>query len=155
MNEPVWLLRQIVDGLHEQLLAQHGGAPGLRDEGLLQSALAPPQQIFAYSAECDIPQLAAAYTVGIVCNQPFVDGNKRTGFMLGYIFLERNGYTFLAAEAEAAQAVLELAAGTVEETGFAEFLRDHTKAQLEAKRGGGPKKKMKKKMKKKTKQKRR
>jgi len=137
MNEPVWILREIVDGLHEQLLAHHGGAPGLRDEGLLQSALARPQQIFAYSTECDIPKLAAAYVAGLVRNHPFVDGNKRTGFMLGYIFLERNGYSFSASEAEAAQAVLELAAGTVEEAGFAEFLRDHTKRSATAKRATG------------------
>ncbi len=75
-----------------------------------------------------LSQLAAAYTVsGIVRNHPFVDGNKRTGFMTGYVFLERNGLHFTASEAEAAQAVLELAAGTIDETGFALFLRDHVK----------------------------
>jgi death-on-curing protein len=112
--------------MHPILLAEHGGAPGLRDEGLLESALARPRQIFAY-AECDLPQLAAAYIAGIVRNHPFVDGNKRTGFMTGYVFLERNGLHFTAPEAEAAQAVLELAAGTIDETGFALFLRDHSK----------------------------
>ena len=108
------------------LLAEHGGAPGLRDPGLLESALARPHQIFAYS-ECDLPQLAAAYVARIVRNHPFVDGNKRTGFMTGYVFLERNGLHFTASEAEAAQAVLELAAGSIDEIGFAAFLRDHTK----------------------------
>ena len=108
------------------LLADHGGAPGLRDEALLESALARPRQIFAYS-ECDLPQLAAAYVAGIVRNHPFVDGNKRTGFMTGYVFLESNGLVFTASEAEAAQAVLELAVGTVDEIGFAAFLRDHVK----------------------------
>lgn len=98
----------------------------MRDAGLLESALARPRQIFAYS-DCDLIQLAAAYVTGILRNHPFVDGNKRTGFMTGYVFLERNGFHFTASEAEAAQAVLELAAGTIDETGFALFLRDHVK----------------------------
>ncbi len=126
MKQPIWVARKTVDAVHPILLAEHGGAPGLRDEGLLESALARPRQIFAY-AECDLPQLAAAYVVGIVRNHPFVDGNKRTAFMTGYVFLERNGLAFTAPEAEAAQAVLELAAGSIEETGFALFLRDHCK----------------------------
>lgn len=126
MKQPVWVARKTVDAMHPILLAEYGGARGLRNEGLLESALARPQQIFAYS-ECDLPQLAAAYVAGIVQNHPFVDGNKRTGFMTGYTFLERNGLHFTASEAEAAQAVLELAAGSIDETGFALFLRDHTK----------------------------
>lgn len=126
MKEPIWVARRTIDAMHPVLLAEHGGAPGLRDEGLLESALARPRQIFAYAA-CDLPQLAAAYVAGIVRNHPFVDGNKRTGFMAGYVFLGRNGLTFTASEAEAAQAVLELAAGTIDETGFAAFLRDHVK----------------------------
>jgi len=126
VKQPLWVARQTVDGLHSDLLAEHGGASGLRDEGLLESALARPRQIFAYS-ECDLAQLAAAYVAGIVKNHPFIDGNKRTGFMTGYVFLERNGLHFTASEAEAAQAVLELAAGTIDETGFALFLRDHVK----------------------------
>lgn len=112
--------------MHPMLLEEHGGAPGLRDLGLLESALARPRQIFAYS-ECDLPQLAAAYVAGIVRNHPFIDGNKRTGFMTGYVFLERNALHFTATEAEAAQAVLGLAAGSIDEVGFAEFLRDHAK----------------------------
>jgi death on curing protein len=126
VKQPIWVARQTVDGLHTGLLAEHGGAPGLRDVGLLESALARPRQIFAYS-DCDLLQLAAAYVAGIVRNHPFVDGNKRAGFMTGYVFLERNGWHFTASEAEAAQAVLELAAGTIDETGFALFLRDHVK----------------------------
>ena len=126
MKQAIWVARQTVDGLHTDLLAEHGGAPGLRDEGLLESALARPRQIFAYSI-CDLPRWAAAYVTGIVRNHPFVDGNKRTGFMTGYVFLERNGLHFTASQAEAAQAVLELAAGTIDETGFALFLRDHVK----------------------------
>lgn len=125
MKRPVWVARQTVDGLHTELLTAHGGASGLRHEGLLESALARPRQIFACS-HCGLPQLAAAYVTGIVKNHPF-DGNKRTGFMTGYVFLERNGLHFTASGAEAAQAVLELAAGTIDETAFALFLRDHVK----------------------------
>ena len=126
MKEPDWVARRTVDAMHAVLLAEHGGAPGLRDEGLLESALARPRQIFAY-VECDLPQLAAAYVAGIVRDHPFADGNKRTGFMTGYVFLGRNGLTFTASQAEAAQAVLELAAGTIDESGFAAFLRDRVK----------------------------
>jgi len=126
VKQPIWVARQTVDALHPVLLADHGGAPGLRDEGLLESALARPRQIFAYS-ECDLFQLAAVYVAGIVRNHPFVDANKRTGFMTGYVFLERNRLDFTASEAEAAQAILELAAGTIDESGFALFLRDHVK----------------------------
>jgi death-on-curing protein len=126
VKQPIWVARQTVEGLHADLLAEHGGAPGLRDQGLLESALARPRQIFAYST-CDLVQLAAAYVAGIVKNHPYIDGNKRTGFMTGYVFLERNGWRFTASEAEAAQAILELAAGTIDETGFALFLKDHLK----------------------------
>lgn len=112
--------------IHAQLLVHHGGASGVRDEGLLESALARPRQQFAYASP-NILEMAAAYTAGIVQNHPSVDGNKRTGFVVGVLFLEMNGFEFTASEAEAAQAVLELAAGTVDETGFTLFLRDHTK----------------------------
>ena len=126
MKEPIWVEKRDALAIHEQLLILHGGASGLRDEGLLESALARPRQQFAYASP-DIIELASAYTAGIVRNHPFVDGNKRTGFVAGILFLEVNGYVFTATEAEAAQAVLELAAGTVDETGFAAFLRDHVK----------------------------
>ena len=91
MKQPLWVARQTVDGLHSDLLAEHGGAPGLRDEGLLESALARPRQIFAYS-ECDLPQLAAAYVAGIVKNHPFIDGNKRTGANASITFLLLDGW---------------------------------------------------------------
>lgn len=126
MKEPIWVEKRDALAIHEQLLILHGGASGLRDEGLLESALARPRQQFAYASP-DIIELASAYTAGIVRNHPFVDGNKRTGFVAGILFLEVNGYVFTATQAEAAQAVLELAAGTVDETGFAAFLRDHVK----------------------------
>ena len=126
MKEPIWVDASDALAIHEILLVRHGGAPGVRDEGLLESALARPRQQFAYASP-DIVDMATAYTAGIVQNHPFVDGNKRTGFVVGVLFLEMNGFEFTASEAEAALAVLELAAGSIDETGFALFLRDHSK----------------------------
>ena len=123
MTEPLWLAERDALALHDRLLALHGGAAGVRDSALLQSALARPQQIHAYADAPDRFDLAAAYTAGIVRNHPFIDGNKRTGFVIGILFLELNGYRFTASEADAAQAVLELAAGTLDEAGYTNFLR--------------------------------
>jgi death-on-curing protein len=123
VTEPLWLEERDALALHDRLLALHGGAAGVRDDALLQSALARPQQIHAYADAPDLLDLAAAYTAGIVRNHPFIDGNKRTGFVVGILFLELNGYRFTASEADAAQAVLELAAGTLDEAGYTNFLR--------------------------------
>jgi death-on-curing protein len=122
MSEPVWIEDELVLAIHDRQLVEHGGAEGLRDEALLQSALGRPLNQFAYESN-DIVELAAKYTAGIVQNHPFVDGNKRTGFVTGVLFLELNGYRFTASEEAAAQAVLELAAGRMDEKGFGEFLR--------------------------------
>lgn len=122
MTEPGWIDEQDAITLHDRLLALHGGAPGVRDDGLLKSALARPQQHFAYAEDAGIVQLAAIYTAGIVRNHPFVDGNKRTGFVVGILFLELNGFAFTASEEEAAQAVLALASGAMGETGYMAFL---------------------------------
>ena len=121
MSEPVWIADELTLAIHDRQLVEHGGAEGLRDETLLQSALARPLNYFAYEST-DVVDLAAKYTAGIVQNHPFVDGNKRTGFVVGVLFLELNGYRFTASEEAAAQAVLELAAGTMDERGFCEFL---------------------------------
>ena len=125
MKEPVWIDERDALALHDRLLALHGGAVGLRDDGLLKSALARPQQHFAYSESPDIVDMAAAYTWGIMRNHPFVDGNKRTGFVVGVLFLELNGYHFNASEEDAAQMVLELASGNLDEAGYIAFLRAH------------------------------
>ena len=117
--------------LHDRLLALHGGAAGVRDDGLLQSALARPQQHYAYADTPDLIEMATAYTAGIVRNHPFVDGNKRTGFVVGILFLELNGYRFTATQESAAQAVIALAAGTLDEAGYASFLRANTEATNE------------------------
>jgi death-on-curing protein len=125
VKEPVWIDERDALALHDRLLALHGGAVGLRDDGLLKSALARPQQHFAYAESPDVVDMAAAYTSGIVRNHPFVDGNKRTGFVVGVLFLELNGYRFNASEEDAAQMVLELASGNLDEAGYIAFLRAH------------------------------
>ncbi|MGC2209185.1 MAG: type II toxin-antitoxin system death-on-curing family toxin [Candidatus Korobacteraceae bacterium] len=123
MKEPVWIDEHDALALHDRLLALHGGAAGVRDDALLKSALARPQQHRAYGGSPDAVELAAIYTAGIVRNHPFVDGNKRTGFVVGILFLELNGYLFHASEEDAAQAVIALAAGKLDEGGYCNFLR--------------------------------
>ena len=122
MSEPVWIEEDLVLAIHDRQLAEHGGAEGVRDVPLLRSALARPQNHLAYE-NSDIVELAAKYMAGIVQNHPFVDGNKRTGFVVGVLFLELNGYRFTASEEAAAQVVLELAAGRIDEAGLTAFLR--------------------------------
>ena len=125
MKEPVWIDERDALTIHERLLALHGGGSGVRDERLLKSALARPRQHYAYGDANDMATMAALYTAGIVSNHPFVDGNKRTGFVIGILFLELNGHRFTASEEEAARAVLALASGALDEVGFAAFLRGH------------------------------
>ena len=127
MKEPVWIDARDALALHDRLLALEGGAAGLRDKGLLESALARPKQLRAYDDRADVIQMATAYTVGIVRDHPFVDGNKRTGFVVGVLFLELNGYRFVASEEDAAHAVLSLAAGRLEERAFAAWMRANVK----------------------------
>jgi death-on-curing protein len=126
MSEPVWIADELALAIHDRQLVEHGGAEGLRDEALLQSALGRPLNHFAYEST-DVVELAAKCTAGILQNYPFVDGNKRTGFVVGVLFLELNGYRFIASEEAAAQAVLELADGRMNEMGFCEFLRANSK----------------------------
>lgn len=130
MKEPAWIEEQDVLMIHERLLALHGGKSGLRDKALLSSALARPRQCRAYADDADIISMSAAYTAGIVGNHPFVDGNKRTGFVVGILFLELNGYRFTAREEDTAQAVLSLAARTLDEEGFVTFLRANTACEI-------------------------
>jgi death on curing protein len=126
MSEPLWVDYALVLALHDRLLVEHGGAAGLRDESLLRSALSRPLNHVAY-ASSDVIELAAKYIAGIVQNHPFVDGNKRTGFVVGVLFLELNGYRFTASEESAAQAILDLAAGAIDEKSLCEFLRGNSK----------------------------
>lgn len=122
---PVWLNDDLALVLHARLVADFGGRAGVRDAGLLASALARPQQIAAYGS-ADLIELAAAYTAGIVRNHPFNDGNKRVGFILAYVFLVRNGYRVTASEAAATRAVLDLASGGLSEHAFARWLADNS-----------------------------
>lgn len=126
MSEPIWVDDDLVFAIHDRQLVEHGGADGVRDESLLHSALGRPLNQAA-NGRPDIIELAAIYTAGIVRNHPFIDGNERTGFVVGVLFLELNGYRLTASEAAAAQAVIELAAGTLDETGFCRFLRANVK----------------------------
>ncbi|MGH8229190.1 MAG: type II toxin-antitoxin system death-on-curing family toxin [Steroidobacteraceae bacterium] len=126
MSEPIWVEEDLVFAIHDRQLVEHGGADGVRDESLLHSALGRPLNHLAYGS-AEIVELAAKYTAGIVQNHPFIDGNKRTGFVVGILFLELNGYSFTASEEAAAQAVLELAAGTIDEDGFCQFIRANAK----------------------------
>ena len=129
MTAPIWIDVRDARTVHDRLLALHGGAAGLRHEGMLESALARPRQLHAYTTSTDIIEMAAAYAAGIIRNHPFVDGNKRTGFVVGILFLELNGYRFSATEGDATQTVLHLAAGTLDEPGYAAFLRANTHRQ--------------------------
>lgn len=122
MSEPIWLDERDALILHDRLLGLDGGAPGLRDPALLASALARPRQHSAYGENPDLVSLAALYTASIIKSHPFVDGNKRTGFVLGVLFLELNGFAFSASQEDAANAVMALAAGDLPEADYAAFL---------------------------------
>lgn len=127
IKEPLWIEERDVLAIHDRLVAIHGGTPGLRDRGLLQSALARPRQHHAYADCSDIVAMAALYTAGIVRNHPFIDGNKRTGFVVGVLSLELHAFHFNASEEDATQAVLNLAAGTLDEARYGAWLRANVK----------------------------
>lgn len=126
MIEPKWISRKALEILHGKSLAMFGGAPGLRDSGLLDSALARPQQVFAYTESSSLAALAAAYTVGICRNHPFVDGNKRAGLLAALVFLEANGYVLVIGDStatiDAIRTVEQVASGDVSEEDFAEWI---------------------------------
>lgn len=121
-----WIDRGALVLLHGESLAEHGGSAGLRDEGLLDSALTRPRNLLAYGTP-DFADLAAAYGTGIVRNHPFVDGNKRAGFLAVGLFLALNGYRLEASQADATLTVLALAAGELDEPAFAEWVRTHAR----------------------------
>jgi death on curing protein len=129
VTEPLWVDERDALALHARLLALDGGPAGVRDQGLLESALALARQLHVYGKKIEIVRMAAAYTVGIVRNHPFLDGNKRAGFVVGVLFLETNGYRITAAEEDAAEAVLSLAAGSLDETAFAAWMRANVERQ--------------------------
>jgi len=123
MKEPKWIDPRALVLLHRESLAAHGGRAGVPDEGLLESALARPRQLWTYEANADLARLAAAYGVGLVRNHPFVDGNKRAAFLAVGLFLGLNGFQLVADPADAARTVFALAAGEMDETEFAAWIR--------------------------------
>ncbi len=129
MAEPVWVRDDVVLGIHQRQLAEHGGPPGIRDAGLLASALARPRNLLAYAGqEADLPALAASYAFGIAKNHPFVDGNKRTAFIVCRTFLKLNGCDMDASPEEKYITFLKLAEGQVGEVDLAGWIRDHLRA---------------------------
>jgi death-on-curing protein len=120
-----WLNADVLQAVHLEQLAEHGGAPGTRDEGLFESALARPQNLALYG-EPDVFDLAAAYAVGLAKNHPFIDGNKRTAYVAMELFLMLNGQELTADDASATLTMLSVAAGDIDEPTLAQWLRDHT-----------------------------
>jgi death-on-curing protein len=121
----VWLSRDLIRAIHDEQLAEHGGSTGLRDPGLLDSALARPLNRAGYQ-DPDIAELAAVYALGIAQNHPFIDGNKRTAFVALEVFLRLNGGVFTVGDAEAVVMMLAMAAGELSEAEFIAWVRMHT-----------------------------
>jgi death-on-curing protein len=124
VSEPNWLSDEVVIAIHDEQLAVHGGGAGLRDAGMLASALERPLDKWS-DEKAGLPEFAAAYAFGLAKNHPFIDGNKRTALLALYTFLFINGVDFIAPEAEAAAAILALAAGEVDEGGLTRWIRDN------------------------------
>ncbi|HUB84092.1 MAG TPA: type II toxin-antitoxin system death-on-curing family toxin [Rhizomicrobium sp.] len=127
MSEPVWLNRFALELLHSESIAEHGGADGLRDEGLFESALARPVNLHAYESVTDPARLAASYAFGLAKNHAFVDGNKRIAFIAAALFLRLNGMRLVADQAEATLVVLSVASGAFSEGELTAWIRAHMK----------------------------
>ena len=123
-----WLDPDVLRAVHEEQLAEHGGASGTRDDGLFESALARPQHQAAYG-DPDVADLAAAYGFGLARNHPFIDGNKRTAFVAVELFLELNGFELTAGDGDCVLTMLAVAAGQMDEASFARWLRQHTQCR--------------------------
>lgn len=124
--EPCWLTRVIVDAIHNDQLREHGGLPGIRDENVLESALARPKQKWHYADHTDVPMLAAAYAFGLVKNHPYRDGNKRIGFLAMVTFLGMNGHDLETTDADVVAEILALADGNVSEEALADWIRQQS-----------------------------
>ncbi len=119
--------RLVVDAIHADILATHGGLPGAGGNDLLEAALARPQQRYAYEADADLPSLAAAYGFGLARNHPYPDGNKRVAFVVLAVFLGLNSLDFIAEETDVVRTILGMAAGEIEEDDLAEWIRGHVR----------------------------
>ena len=120
-------MRVVVDAIQTDMLLTHGGMPGLRDENLLESALARPKQLLSYEPDADLAALAAAYGYGLARNHPYNDGNKRVAFVVMAVFLGLNGLDITASEADVVTIIAALAAGRIDEETLADWLRLHTR----------------------------
>jgi death-on-curing protein len=127
VTEPKWILDDVVLAIHSMVLAEHGGIPGLRDSDLLASALDRPKNKFAYDSAATLYDLAAAYSFALAKNHPFVDGNKRTAFMCGSLFLELNQFQLAASEPDATATLESLAAGNMTESELAIWFKANTR----------------------------
>jgi death-on-curing protein len=125
MKNWIWIERSVLLAVHDEQLAEHGGAVGLRDEGLFDSALARPLNQAAYG-DPDVADIAAAYGVGLAKNHAFIDGNKRTAFVAVELFLVLNGYRLVASDADCVLTLLGVAAGDIDEAAFAAWIRTHS-----------------------------
>ena len=128
--EPRWITTRIARAIHGRMLAEFGGLSGVRDEGLMESALARPQNLFYYGEEVSLFQLAASYCYGIVRNHPFIDGNKRTGFVIARVFLQLNGIAFSPAQGEPTRMIRALAAGEIGETELTRWFEHNSTSDL-------------------------
>jgi len=124
-REPAWLNRITIDAIHDELIREHGGLPGIRDENALESALARPRQTWHYESNAELPAIAAAYAFGMARNHPYRDGNKRIAFLALYTFLGLNGWELTATEADVVTEVLALADGRVTQEQLADWIRQH------------------------------
>ena len=120
-----WIGEAVAPAIHDEQLAQHGGGSGIRDAGLLASALAKPQQLAAYG-DPDVFDRAAAYAFGVARNHPFIDGNKRTAWVLARLCLRQHGYTYRGGDVAAVLTMLQVAAGDIDQDRFAAWLRQHS-----------------------------
>lgn len=125
-REPTWLSRMVIDAIHGDQVREHGGLPGVRDENVLESALARPQQQWHYGRVTDVPGLAAAYAFGFVRNHPYRDGNKRIGFLAMVTFLGVNAHAFEATDTDVVTEFVALAAGRVSEDELADWIRNRS-----------------------------
>ncbi len=128
--EPVWISLELARAIHQRQLAEHGGPDGVRDPGMLESAISRARQKYSYAAhQIDIPELAAAYAFGVARNHPFVDGNKRTAYVLCRTFLVLNGWDLVGPLTDRYPVFLALAAGELGEDQLAEWLRRHSRPE--------------------------
>ena len=127
MKEPRWLPAAAVLAIHEEHLAVFGGAAGVRDQGLLDTEVTRPRQVYHRAAELSVPRLGASLGFGLARNHPFVDGNNRVAFLVAYTFLIENGYEFTASEAEVVAVMLELASGSWKEPDFTFWIESNSR----------------------------